>query len=638
MERKPYQAIYQKVSLQLVLVLILFQVSRLLFFLLNTRYFQSVSMSRYLSLAAHGIRFDLSALFIINALYLIIQFIPFSFGNKPLFQKLVNGWFLLSNTIAFMFDLADIGYFPFVRKRMTAEVFHLLGKKSDFIDLLPSYLREFWFVPIAAICFIAGFVFLFSRINRMFRNPQPKTFSLQALLFFVMAMGLSFFFIRGGLQFKPIMNFNALLVANNEEVPLVLNTPFSILHTLQDHKLERLHDVSDSDMLRYCNPIKHYVSNQQSKSCNVVVLIVESLGKQYTGIGGRKSYTPFLDSLMKKSLVCTNAFANGHRSADGIPACLAGIPTFMDEAFTTSPYSQNQIDGLPALLNKVGYATSFYHGGTNGTMSFDIFARNAGFEKYVGRTEYNHDADYDGTWGIWDEPFLQFYANDLGKQQQPFFSSVFTLSSHEPFKLPPQYAQSSFAQLKGIERGISYADEALRKFFQTASSKAWYSNTLFVITPDHNFLANIDSAGYYNHGVGLYAIPVILFNPSDPYLKGVYQPVFQQIDILPTVLDYLHYQLPFFAYGNSAFDTSVTHWAYTQMGDHTQMLSDGYVVVADQMKYKGVYDLRSDSLLLHILPNDSVHEAMMTRLKAFKQLLQNSLIDNKQTQKTWMGL
>lgn len=627
--------VYKKVIIQLLLLLLIFQGIRLLFVGINYQYFPELSIMQYLRLVVHSLRFDLSAVISVNLLYIFLSFIPFSFVSKTWYQQILNGLFVITNSISFMFELADIGYFPFVRKRMTAEVFHLIGRKSDFIDLLPSYLKEFWYVPLAALIFIAGLIYLNHKVLDRFKHIRIH-FSIKTLLFFIVSIGISTVIIRGGLQLKPMMNNNALLVASNDHVPIVLNTSFSILHTLEQEKLEILNDYTDSDLMEMYHPIKNYSRSSKPRTCNVVMIILESFGRQYTGIGGRKSYTPFLDSLMKESLVFSNAFANGHRSADGIPACIGGVPAFMNEAFTTSPYAGNKLDALPFLLKQSGYSSSFFHGGTNGTMSFDIYASNAGFDRYVGRTEYNHDQDYDGTWGIWDEPFLQYYANELGKERQPFFSTIFTLSSHEPFKIPEKYNHEPFASYQGIYRGISYSDMALKIFFQTARAQPWFKNTLFVITADHNFLANVDTAGFYNNGLGLYAVPVLFFNPSDRSLISENHKPMQQIDLLPTILDYLHYPYKFYAYGNSAFDSSASRFVYTQMGDHHQMMLDHYVFTSDHPGQSAVFDYAVDSLLKVPLLNDTIHGKLRKSFKVFKQILNNSMIDNKMSYQSFI--
>jgi len=635
MSLHPLSAKYKKIVLQFLLLAGIYQLIRLLFFVINHSYFGDVSIGNYLYLAFQGLRFDLSVIFSINLPYLFLALLPFPFASRAWYLQILNILFLFTNSLGFLFDLGDIGYFPYVRKRMTAEVFHLIGKKSDFIDLLPSYLTEFWFVPLAAILFILLFIFLNRRIRNKSEPTERSSFTIPGLGFYFLTLGLSVVIIRGGFQLKPIMNINALLVASNEHTPLVLNTPFSILHTFEEYKLERLNYFREDELIRYFNPLKNYSGGGKKKELNVVIIVLESFGKQYTGIGGRKSVTPFLDSLMSRSLVFTNAFANAHRSADGIPAILASIPACMEEPFMTSAYSNNTIDALPTLLRSEGYTSSFFHGGTNGTMSFDIFSRSAGFDKYVGRTEYKNDKDYDGTWGIWDEPFLQFYADELDKEKQPFLSSVFTLSSHEPFRLPAKYKETEMGQLKGIYKGIAYTDMALKKFFERVASKPWFQNTLFVLTADHSFMANNDSLGYYNTGMGLYSIPIILYHPGSTALAGYQDQVIQQIDIMPTVLDYLHYPRDFFSYGSSAFDTLSHRFVYTQMGAHTQLLSGPYVFTADNLNATGVYDFSVDSLLRNPLHNDSLQDRLMRRLKAFRQLLQNTLIDDKQSLRTF---
>lgn len=621
---------FKKVLLQLLLVLTIYQAIRLLFYVVNHDYFQVHGVGEYLVLAFHSLRFDLSTALTLNSLYIILALLPFSFVCQKWFQRILQTLFIFSNSIAFIFDLADVGYFPFQRKRMTSEVFDLIGNKSDFLDLLPSYLISFWYVPIAILLFVFAFIYINYKINKTSYNIDNQLFNIKNGIIVLVFWGFSFILIRGGLQLKPIMKTNALAVTTNDKVALVFNTPFSIIHTLEEQRLPEYQFFNESELHKYFNPIQNFKRNGQVRDCNIVVIILESFGKSYTGLGGRKSYTPFLDSLFSEGLVFNNAFANANISASGIPAIISGIPAFMEEPFTTSPYGNNQIDALPNLLSKIGYSTSFFHGGTNGTMSFDLFTKNAGYEKYFGRTEYGNDKDYDGTWGIWDEPFLHYFMNQLDKEKQPFFSTVFTLSSHEPFRIPKEYQNASFAKLGGIERGIAYSDMALRKFFKAASQKTWFKNTLFVITPDHNFVACHDDLGYYNNGFGLYSIPVLMYKPNDQMLKGVDSTAFQQIDILPTVLDYVHYPNSFFAFGKSAFDTTRKAFVYNSASNYNQFLLNDYLVTANDTSVNGLYYFKQDSFLHNnLLANDSLKRIIIPYFKAFKQLLNQSIIENK---------
>ncbi len=625
---------YIKVLKQLSLLLLISQVIRFIFFIINHDYFSVGSVAGYLQIVFYSIRFDLSSIFTVNIPYIIFALLPFAFISHRWVQKFLQVLFVVTNSVAFIFDIADIGYFPYVRKRMTADVFDLIGKKSDFADLLPNYLTKFWYVSLLIILLLCLLVFVF---RKFFRKVTVQHFSVKNLCLYLAFVAMSVIAIRGGLQLRPIVLSNAVLTDKNENIPLIINTPFSILKTLESKPLAELHYFKDNELDHYFDPVKKYGNNLPFKKQNVIVIILESFGKAFTGIGGRESYTPFLDSLMNEGMTFDFAFANAFRSADGIPAILSGIPFFMNDAFPLSPYATNKIDALPSLLRQKGYSSSFFHGGTNGTMNFDTYSKSAGFDQYYGRKEYGNEENYDGTWGIWDEPFLQFFAQKLNEQKQPFFSTVFTLSSHEPFAIPKEYKNAPFAQLTGIKKGISYTDMALRKFFQTVSRLPWYKNTLFVLVADHHYLAYNDAQGYYNQGMGLFSIPVLFYHPEDAALKGANHHLMQQIDIMPSVLDYLHFDKPFFSLGKSVFDTATSSFCYASINNQNYMLFPPWLLTANFDQVNGNYNFSTDSLIKNnlIANKDSIFLLNEKRYHAFLQLLHSSILKNKQSVSTY---
>jgi uncharacterized sulfatase len=259
-------------------------------------------------------------------------------------------------------------------------------------------------------------------------------------------------------------------------------------------------------------PVKQYKQAGPFRKKNVVVIILESFSKEFTKLTPGKSYTPFLDSLMDHSLTFTNAFSNGLHSSEGIPAVIAGIPSLMSEYFTTSVYSTNTITSMPSVLKKEGYVSEFFHGATDGSMSFDIFAKSAGYDRYFGRAEFNDERYYDGNWGIFDEPFFQFFARGLDTLQQPFFASIFSVTSHAPYPIPEKYKNRFVNDGLPIHPCIEYTDMAVRHFFDSVRNKEWFKNTLFVITPDH--CSPMSSTSYYANGTGRYQIPLIFLLPA----------------------------------------------------------------------------------------------------------------------------
>jgi phosphoglycerol transferase MdoB-like AlkP superfamily enzyme len=269
---------------------------------------------------------------------------------------------------------------------------------------------------------------------------------------------------------------------------------------------------------------------------NIVIIILESFGSEYVGPHNGKTYTPFLDSLMARSLVFPNAYANGRRSIEGIAAVLGGIPTLMSEPFISSHFAANYFLGLGTLLAPQKYATSFFHGGHNGTMYFDAFMKSAGIDKYYGFVEYNNPADDDGDWGIWDEPFLQYMLTRVNQMPQPFMTAVFTLSSHHPFKVPPQYEGQFPEGPLEILKTVSYTDMALQKFFAAAKKQPWFKNTLFVVTADHTSKHYLSE---YKNEPGNYRVPLFFYHPTYKFPQVDRNMVAQQIDIVPSILDFL---------------------------------------------------------------------------------------------------
>jgi phosphoglycerol transferase MdoB-like AlkP superfamily enzyme len=341
----------------------------------------------------------------------------------------------------------------------------------------------------------------------------------------------------------------------------------------------------------------------------------------------RRGYTPFLDSLIKESLTFTNAYANGKRSIEGIPAVVAGMPSWMYEPYITSTYGSNQINSLPNLLKEQGYYSAFFHGGTNGTMGFDAFASLAGYDNYYGRKEYNNEKDFDGNWGIWDEEFLQYTSKTISEKKQPFLATVFTLSSHHPYAIPAKHAGKFEPGPLPIEISVRYTDYALRQFFETAKKTTWFSNTLFVLVADHT---SISEDPYYTNKVGNNAIPIIFYS-GDRSLKSMDSTVIQQIDIMPSVLDYLHYPNAYFGFGNSVFDSTQAHYAFSCSGETYQLIENKYSFDFNGQKAIELYDLSKDSLLqTNLVDTDTANiRRMEQKTKAIIQTYQQALINNK---------
>jgi len=384
-------------------------------------------------------------------------------------------------------------------------------------------------------------------------------------------------------------------------------------------------------LLNIFSPIKQYYNTTFTKK-NVVILILESFGKEYSHLNNPNTagFTPFLDSLCRtQALYFRYSYANGKRSILALPSILGSSPALMDRAYISSAYSANKIEGLAAILRKEAYYTSFMHGGANGTMYFDKYCYMSGFEKYYGKDEYPNKKDYDGNWGIYDEPYLQYCVDMMSQFKQPFFNTIFTLSSHHPYSIPEKF-KGKFPKGKlEIHESIAYSDFALQEFFEEAKKTDWYKNTLFILTADHT---SISSDYYYQTPQGSYAVPIVFFSPGDSLLKGESLQLVQHIDIMPSVLGYLGYNKSFYAFGNSIFNSTRKEFVINQVSERYFLTHDDKYIISFQDSVRNIYDFPTDSLLRNNLLRKKISKADKASeylLNAIIQTYNNDLINNR---------
>lgn len=611
-------------------VTMLYTLCRFIFFLFTASSFTQQGFSPVFWAFVHGVRFDLSALLYMNFPLIVFHLLPFNFRNRKGYQSFLLGLFVIVNIVALLFNIGDIVNFGFSGKRLTADFFSFISQGDDAKNLGFDFALDNWYLLIIVATLLWA---MFRFYPRMSNHSERLQFNLKTVLIQFLIIGTSISFcalgMRGGLQYKPIKIIDASRNIHSSMIPLVLNTPFTIMQTLGKADLEE-RNYMPTEIAEANYSALHQYPSDTLKPYNVVVIIMESFSKEYIGaLNDFDGYTPFLDSLIDQSLVFENSFANGKRSIEGVPSIIASIPALMDNPYITSSYGANSINSLPSMLNDLAYQTAFFHGGNNGTMGFDAFAELADYQKYYGRNEYNNDAHYDGNWGIFDEHFFQYFAQECDRATEPFFHTFFSLSSHHPYTIPEEYKDRFTEGEIPIHKTIAYADFALKGFFDTASKMDWFDNTLFVITADHTFYATHDS---YKNKVGTYSIPLIFYHSGkiNAFRSKRYS---QQIDIMPSVMNYLGYDTPFIAFGESVFNELKPGFAINYINNTYQLIKDGYVLHFNGENSTALYALEKDPLLQENLietePELSLHYEKA--IQAIIQEYNNRLINNRMT-------
>ena len=639
------------VIMNILMAYLCYGICRLTFILINHNIIpMELSTDTIINYLVGGLVFDSSAICFTNCIYLAIVLMPVHYLWSNRYAGIIAKWaYILPNSLAIIANLCDSVYFTFTHKRVTASVFGEFQNENNLFNIIGTELVSHWYLLLLAICLVTfiikGYQNTFEKDNT---SSLRKYYVTHSIVFIVGAMFIVFG-IRGEVSFaqtRPITISNALqYVSRPVETNIVLNTPFSIIKTLRNKRLPIGTYYSKNELDAIYSPVHLPCTNVKANKKNIVILIVESLAEEFVGErnksldnGKYKGYTPFVDSLLRHSLTFENTFCNTWTSIDAMPAILASIPR-MHEPFVLTPYSLDKIDGIAGLLSNWGYQTAFFHGADNGSMGFQAFAKTAGFQAYYGRNEYENDKKYggknefDGTWGIWDEPFLQFFCHTLGTMKQPFMSAVFTLSSHHPFSIPDKYKSVFLDEgLYPLHKCVKYADYALKRFFETAAKQPWYNNTFFVITADH--ASSRTTHEEYKTELGGFRVPIFFFDPSGEMPTECCKGVAQQIDIMPTLLDYIGYNKPYVAFGKNLMAENTCHWAFNY-NNIPQLVMDDYVLQFDGHDVIALYNYKKDKLQKHNLLSDTTRANSMTRyIKAVLQSINERMKNDELTYKT----
>jgi len=454
--------------------------------------------------------------------------------------------FVATTAVLFLLNTIDIAYVGFVKKRITADFLMYVCFHSESEYSIGLILMEFWWLLLLLVFTLAAIVYIEKKtfIVRQGNLNWKSWMSYLLVIFFFVLVG------RGGFTLRPIGIIESYKWVKSENAVGVLNSGFTFIKTITSIDNDVVDYMSRQEEKQYFNPIVKTVPRDfLTEKNNVVFVVLESFSSYYTGPNCSNSYSPFLDSILTESMYFENGVSNAQTSIDALPILLSSVPNFSKQSLILSGY---QLNGLPGYLRSHGYGSLFFHGAKNGSMRFDSFSKSIGFDNYFGMNEYPYSAHYDGSWGIWDHEFLPWTISKMNKAKEPFVSCIYTLSSHHPFKVP-----SEFEYLNGgpdkICKTIQYTDEALRIFWKEVKRQKWFDRTLFVFCADHTGPTNQKKNMKIENR---YRIPIAFYHPKVNLSKYSSELPFQQLDILPTLLELLNIEEEIYTYGNSFFNTN----------------------------------------------------------------------------------
>ena len=581
---------------RIVLLYAVLMLCRTAFYLYNAAVLGPLTWAEVWPLLAGALKFDTASVVYADGVFILLSLLPLRLRERRWYRAVLFWYYVAVNAVLVVAtNLADTVYFRYTQKRFTAdEIF--FADNDNSLQLIGKFMAENWYLVLLWIALTALLAWGYRR-----RVREESIFSrgwayyIGNTVIFATAAGLSVAGMRGGMtrMTRPITLSNATLyTADSGKANLILSNPFCILRTIGSAgSVKYKKHFAPEELARRFTPV-HQPADSAAVNLagrNVVVFIMESMSAEHSAYlcpevyADRevKGFTPFLDSLMQNGLVFKRMYANGTRSIQAMPSVLGSIPSFRTP-FVLMPQSLGESRQLPAMLADKGYATAFFCGSEHGSMGFGAYARSAGVERLVSREDYearHGTGDFDGYWGIWDEPFLQFMGEELAATPEPFFATLFTLSSHHPFVVPEQYAATLPDGYTRIHKGVAYDDQAFRRFFHRFGGEEWFRRTIFVFVADHvsseKFAEKTRSYPGNMHIVGFIHTP-------DGALQGEVREVTQQLDIMPTVLGLTGNTEPYFAFGRDVLnEPQRPRWSVSYDGKFRALTGEGTVVLDD---------------------------------------------------------
>ncbi|OSY88161.1 sulfatase [Tenacibaculum holothuriorum] len=413
-----------------------------------------------------------------------------------------------------------------------------------------------------------GFVYIFNKIINAitFNLEKGKIWETPV---FLLLFGSLIIPLRGGLQLIPINQSNVYFSKNMFANHAAVNYAWNFGNTLS-HKVEDKNPYQKFDSKIAKNIIKRRNSDLQNSSLdsilktdkpNVILIVWESLSSKVVGsIGGEPNVTENLNKLSKEGILFTNFYGNGDRTDKGLVAILSGYYPQATSSIIKMPHKTRNLPILQKEMKSIGYNTSFYYGGDINFGNINTYIRNGNIDKVVDGSEFDKE-NWNSKWGAHDHIFLERLSKDLAQpQQEPFFVTALTLTSHEPFEFPDTYKFGKDSEDNLYRSSQAYTDKAIGKFIEESKKQPWWGNTLVVIMSDHGHPLP-KHKGYFNAPVR-FQIPMLWLGGALKQKGITVNTVAAQSDFAYTLLDLLNGGKSKFTWGKNIFNENSNQYAH----------------------------------------------------------------------------
>ena len=569
--------------------ILIFIAAKIAFLVYHFSLTKTLNGSEVFKVFLYGSRMDAS----FSAYICIFPFLLFfikSIALKFPVNKIIRIYTIILVIVISFLITADLELYNAWGFRMDATPLQYFKSPKEMIATVSS--APLFLLSLTYILFVALFIFIYKRWFDFFIDKKQKRFHLVDLFFSLFLIAFLFLPIRGGIQKIPMIisdvYFSEKIFADHAAINLPWNIMFSILNRHSEQNPFDYFSKEKSEQLTddlYNTGAKKIPDILSVEKPNIIIIILESYTAKWVGcLGGVPGVTPNLDSIAADGLLFTNIYAAGDRSEKGQVAILSGYPNQAITSIIKTPTKTRQLPSINQSLEKIGYQSSYTYGGELEFANIKSYLINIGIDKLVDKYSFPI-SERTTSWGVHDQYVFDRFYQDLQKEKQPFFATMFTLSSHEPYDVPmnPHFAGKDETTL--FKNSVYYTDSIIGSFIRRFKKDSLWKNTLIVFVADHGHpLPGHDP----NDRPSKFHIPLI-FSGGALTMKGKVKTIGSQTDIVTTILDQLHLPENNFKWGKDLLDSSAKQFAFYSFNNGFGFVTPNGTETLDNVSKKPIY-------------------------------------------------
>ena len=582
--------------------------------------FEGIGLGEIVAVFYHALRLDISTICYLMAIPLLLFSVQLFFNHK-IIAIIIRGITLVELLFASIISLAEIGIYSEWLCKLNYKALLYLRHPTEIFATASAAFLIFAILSVASLTVLFYIIYV-KVIIRPAIVPMRKSYFISLLISLIMP-ATCFAGMRGGLNAIPISQSSAYFsnhaIVNDLAINPLWNIVCNVLYfgSLNDKVAYHFMDSQDAkkivDELHYAEK-DTLVSVLKHNNINIVIILLESwTADAIESLTETQDITPNFHALEKEGLLFTRFYSNGHRSQQAISSLLSSFPPVPHYDITANHEKYKHLPTFSSVLQQHKYHTSFYFGGDLNYGNIRSFLYHANFEKIVEEKNLGKVTPH-GKLGIHDEYMFVYHANELSQAKKPFFSILFTLSSHSPYDQPKKIAPLQW-DTKEIHylNAVKYTDHWLGVYFEKVKKQPWYNNTLFIIVSDHSHPSHRSNNYYskeYQHIPMLWVGNVL----KEEYIGKKCDVVSSHIDLSPTLLHQLGYPKDAFRWGKDIFNPYYQHFAYFEVNNGFGFITDSSSVVYFTI------DNNNDSRT-YFVGDESQKETLLKKGKAYSQYL-----------------